>query len=1010
MDNQPRGAEDLPDPAELSGPLREAVEQIRREAPPEAMLARVLDRARQIAATTATPPATADLALPLNKKNHSSARRHRMFTIATRAAAAIVAASLVVGAWLASRVSSTEAADFGAVLAKTSSAKTLQLKLTRDGKTSEVWVRGRQLRCNLPDGTYQVARDGKAWLVDEKANRASSRTAAYFQGDTGGVDLLALLDLPPETKRKELLAARPTGRETRDGREVDVYRWETTGQDARVQIDAVVDAKTQVLRSIQSLRIRDKQPEPWPVCNLVLVARDKPVNEDLFVVGDTLTEDGRIGKVTDVQGLVTIRPVMAQRWSPVVERMPIRLGDWFQTDPRGANAVSVRLVKETDLVLGPGSTVELSTPRRIRISSGEIRIKAPARSPVELIGPDGKKVAVEGTRLYRADGHKLVTLGKEPAWLRGYEGKTANDSIGSLVTNIDGRNVPLTVGYHKVTVDVRDQIARTTIEESFVNHTNVQLEGTFFFPLPQDASIAGFGMWIGDRLVEADIVEKQRAREIYEEILREKRDPGLLEWSGGNIFKARVFPILPQSEKRITITYTQVLPMRGNAYRYQYALQSELLKEHPLRQLEIDVKINSALPLRSVSSPTHLTRNALTAHSAHVEFSAKEYTPTQDFEVVVEAGGRQSDVVLIPHRRGEDGYFLLQLTPPGDYADLRPAKDGPSAAAGQTAPEGQLQREVLPDGQPVELLLLADTSASMDGPSRERQAELVAALLAALTPKDTFNLATCDVACDWVFARPASAEPNHVDEARRSPRRPPVVGMDRPRSGRCLRPGAVRAEDPGRLRRRRHRDHRRRRSGGLRQAAAPAGRGQAGHVPRRGRQQQLRAGCAPGHRLAGRRVVPRSERLPRTRGRRHGTAGRNHPAGTARLEGRVRGPADRPGLSRSVAQPPAGHAADHPRPLHAAGRGPVGRGGRHRHAGRQAGPVHGQGFAEGRRVGQLVHPAAYGPACTSTPCWSKALRRPSRTRSSPCRKSTTSSPRTRRSWSWRAMPTARRSA
>ena len=127
--------------------------------------------------------------------------------------------------------------------------------------------------------------------------------------------------------------------------------------------------------------------------------------------------------------------------------------------------------------------------------------------------------------------------------------------------------MPLTVGYHKVTVEIRDQIARTTIEESFVNHTNSRLEGQFYFPLPQDASISGFGMWIGNELVEADVVEKQRAREIFETILREKRDPGLLEWTGGNIFKARVFPIFPHSEKRIKITYTQVLPLRGSKYR-----------------------------------------------------------------------------------------------------------------------------------------------------------------------------------------------------------------------------------------------------------------------------------------------------------------------------------------------------------------------------------------------------------------------------------------------------------
>jgi hypothetical protein len=176
--------------------------------------------------------------------------------------------------------------------------------------------------------------------------------------------------------------------------------------------------------------------------------------------------------------------------------------------------------------------------------------------------------------------------------------------------------LPLTLGYHKITVDIRDQIARTVIEESFVNHTDSTLEGVFYFPLPQEASISGFGMWIGDELVEADVVEKQRAREIYETILRERRDPGLLEWTGGYIFKARVFPIFAHSEKRIKITYTQVLPMQGNRYRYSYALQSEMLKQHPLRELALNVKIYSELPLKNVSCATHEARVSRTNNSA----------------------------------------------------------------------------------------------------------------------------------------------------------------------------------------------------------------------------------------------------------------------------------------------------------------------------------------------------------------------------------------------------------
>ena len=200
---------------------------------------------------------------------------------------------------------------------------------------------------------------------------------------------------------------------------------------------------------------------------------------------------------------------------------------------------------------------------------------------------------------------------------------------------------------------------------------------------------------------------------------------------------------------------------------------------------------------------------------------------------------------------------MLQLTPPGDYADLRPAKDGPSAAAGQTAPEGQLQREVLPDGEPLELSA-AGRHVGLDGrpqpPAPGRIGGRPAGRADAQGQVQPGHLRRGL----RLGLRPAGR--GRAEEHRNGPaeaRRAAVAGLDRSRQGRCLRPGAVRAEDPGRLYRRRHRHHRRRRSGGLCQAAAADGRGQARHVPRRGRQQQLRAGRAEGHRRARRRVVPR---------------------------------------------------------------------------------------------------------------------------------------------------------
>src|SRR5262249_31806178 len=148
-----------------------------------------------------------------------------------------------------------------------------------------------------------------------------------------------------------------------------------------------------------------------------------------------------------------------------------------------------------------------------------------------------------------------------------------------------------------------------------------------------------------------------------------------------------------RSEKRVKITYTQVLPMVGNRYRYSYGLLSEMLRLHPLRELALDVKVSSALPLKSVTSPTHSVRADATAHAAHLEFHAAARPPRCVLGVGVAVAGGGPGGWRLPPRRGADGSFLLERPPPDD------------AGTG---------RRLVPDGEPLHLLIVADTSASMD--------------------------------------------------------------------------------------------------------------------------------------------------------------------------------------------------------------------------------------------------------------------------------------------------------
>ncbi|MEW6742249.1 MAG: VIT domain-containing protein [Planctomycetota bacterium] len=459
----------------------------------------------------------------------------------------------------------------------------------------------------------------------------------------------------------------------------------------------------------------------------------------------SLAHETAIGRIIDREGSANCRPVGATRWMVAAEQAWLETGEWVRTGTRGANAVAVRLSGGAELVLGPGGLVELLDGARVKLSEGELEVSPSREAHVRIDGPGGARLSVSDRRVVSARGGTLRLLEEDPRWLSGYKEQQPTEALGSLLATIDGRNVPLTIGDHKVTVDIRDQIARTEIEESFINHTDSVLEGVFYFPLPADASISGFGMWVGDELVHGEIVEKQRARQIYETILREKRDPGLLEWTGGNIFKARVYPIT--GRKRIKISYTQVLPKAGTAYAYHYALQSEMLRQHPLERLEIAVTVSSVEEIDAVTSPSHECRIRTTAHAASVEFVASEFTPDRDFELRVRTRPAPGSLTFIPHKRADDGYFMLLVNAP---------EQGAAPAGEAAAPASRL-----------DLLVLADTSGSMVGAARDSQIQFIEALLGSLADHDSFLVATCDTEVRWQAADPRANSAEHREAALR---------------------------------------------------------------------------------------------------------------------------------------------------------------------------------------------------------------------------------------------------
>src|SRR4029077_13322151 len=91
---------------------------------------------------------------------------------------------------------------------------------------------------------------------------------------------------------------------------------------------------------------------------------------------------------------------------------------------------------------------------------------------------------------------------------------------------------PLSVTYHRVTVDIKDQVATTTVDQEFFNPNSQRLEGTYLFPLPSGAHVDKFSMDVNGKMTDAELLDAGKARSIYEDIVRKYRDPALLEYAG----------------------------------------------------------------------------------------------------------------------------------------------------------------------------------------------------------------------------------------------------------------------------------------------------------------------------------------------------------------------------------------------------------------------------------------------------------------------------------------------
>ena len=224
---------------------------------------------------------------------------------------------------------------------------------------------------------------------------------------------------------------------------------------------------------------------------------------------------------------------------------------------------------------------------------------------------------------------------------------------------------PLDVDYVKVNTRITDQVAVTAVDQEFYNPNPARLEGTFVFPVPKGAHIDKFTMEIDGKQVQAELLKADKARRIYEDIVRRLRDPALLEYAGRDVFKVRIFPIEPNSRKRITLSYTELLKSEDGLVSYVLPLNTEKFSAKPIRSVSVKVELESKRPLKSIYSPSHAVEVKRDGpNGATAGYEGSDVAPDTDFALYFAPEKDELGVNLLAHRRSdEDGYFLLLASP-----------------------------------------------------------------------------------------------------------------------------------------------------------------------------------------------------------------------------------------------------------------------------------------------------------------------------------------------------------
>jgi Ca-activated chloride channel family protein len=302
--------------------------------------------------------------------------------------------------------------------------------------------------------------------------------------------------------------------------------------------------------------------------------------------------------------------------------------------------------------------------------------------------------------------------------------------------------MPWSIESYRVDVVVRGPHARITVEQVFRNLSSSRLEADYVFPLVPEAMVSSITLFEGRKGLEGRLLRDGEARRAYEEIVRRRKDPALLQYLGQNLYRVRIFPIEPGATRKLVLKYDQTLTSDAGLTELAYPLGATRFSAKPIRSIALRVDLETKAPLGPIYSPTHdvaVVRSS--PNHAEVSYEGSSRGDPGDLLLYWSTTSRRIGAQLLTYWPKDEaqGYFLFLATPR--------ASATPAAA------------------RPKHITFVVDTSGSMAGEKLEQVRAALKQVIGGLGAEDRFNVIAYHSSVVPLWEHPRPADPASRTEA-----------------------------------------------------------------------------------------------------------------------------------------------------------------------------------------------------------------------------------------------------